>query len=658
MPIRKWVHQPKQQQQINSMAIVSAINLFFSVFLVDVDAFTPNTLLPCRQNNLQPLRDTLAAESVGSSSTVDDSSKPRGFWYQPESAIRSRLKSQPPDEILAQIQAEPYRGAFEPVQDFSRPVTPTIVQGLIPADLVGTLAINSAGRIRVGGRLFGHWFDGDGYMTTLSFDGKNNEARAFGRYIRNDRFKAQEEQDKKEVSSADNDVNHQPPLAFSGAWTKAGSGNWYENIGKTPQSPANTAVMWLPPLNDSTSSKPRLFALCEGGNPIQLDPTTLEVVREEAPFTSAPNKKKETVSSFFSAHFAQDPQTQEIINHGYVLDPISSSSSINLMKLSPDGYLLNQQMSSLPYNTFVHDATISQNLYMYFVGPYVVPKGMTELVPFISGQEALGKMMTWKGEGGNTGDVEPLNSYLHVHSKDDLHLKWKIEIPHPMSVYHIVDAFEEDQEGIEGGSGGDTVLKIRIAELNSASCNRNKLEKQFSNQYAVPSEERLHAKLTEYTFLLQDDGSGQGKLMSTKDFGSSACEYPATNQVGRDKRLQYTWVNALHDKSSGWFDAVQKIDMINCELSPPIASFGQGTYCGPPLFVPKGCLSDATDKTNMQQYDEDEGYIIVTLYRSKSHSSDIAILDSSSMELLCTMELDCHLPYSFHGEFQNGFITE
>jgi len=570
---------------------------------------------------------------------------PKGFWHQSPSIIRSRLQSPPPDKILALIRHQPYRGGFEPAQDFPHHVTPKIVQGSIPKDLVGTLAINSAGRIRVGGRMLGHWFDGDGYMVTLSFDGKSNEARAFGRYVGTDRFKAQEEHDRNKNTT--DDVNYEPPLAFSGAWTKAGTGKWYENIGKIPQSPANTAVMWLPPIDPS--SHPRLFALCEGGHPIEVDPITLKVIGEERPFTSSPSALSvERTASFFSAHFSHDPQTQHIYNHGYVLDPISSASSINLMKLSPEGYLLQQQKSEIPYNTFIHDATISQNLYLYFVCPYVIPASVLDMAPFLIGREAMGKTMTWKGGPNSDENGTPLKSYLHAHSKDDLNLKWSIEMPDPTSVYHIVDAFEEQSTS---GISDEMHLKVRIAELNSdPASDRKRLEEQFANQYAVPSGERIHAKLKEYTFLL-DEGSGEGELISSKELYSSACEYPITNQIGRDRRLRHTWINALYDKSCNWFDAVQKVDMVDAALSSPMTSFGPGTYCGPPLFIPKECLMAATSNG------EDEGYIVVVLYRSERHCSDVVILDSKSMDLLCTMELGCHLPYSFHGEFIPGFVS-
>jgi len=513
--------------------------------------------------------------------------------------------------------------------------------------------------------MLGHWFDGDGYLVTLSLDGNSKEANVNGRYVRTSRFKAQEDKNMEKEAVK----NVEPPLAFSGAWTKAGMGKWWENFIRIPENPANTATIWLPPLQLSSDvlRSPRLFALCEGGHPIEIDPISLDVLNGEQPFQSSPKSSKQQIAaSYFSAHFSQDPNTNNIYNHGYILDPSPfSTPRINLMKFSPEGFLLHQKQSYMPYNTFVHDATISQNFYLYFVMPYTVPSGI-DLIPFILGKEPLGGGMRWRGAPsiGNEGHGDGLKSYLHVHSKNNLSLDWKVEMPNPVSVYHIVDAFEEKRDQ-------ELHLKVRVAELFSdPPADRTKLEKQFANQYAVPSGERLHAKLREYTFLLCANGSGN--LLASKDIasgqssseykvGSVACEYPITNQVGTENRLRYVWINTLSppkinpngdEKLSDWFDGVQKVDLNFGELSSQIISFGEGTYCGPPYFVPKRRLSGYSPT----EHDEDDGYIVIFLYRSERHSSDVAILDSKTMRNLCMMELDFHIPYSFHGEFLPDFV--
>ena len=43
---------------------------------------------------------------------------------------------------------------------------------VLPAHLAGVLCRNGSGRIRVGSKRYGHWFDGDGIVSKLTIDGK------------------------------------------------------------------------------------------------------------------------------------------------------------------------------------------------------------------------------------------------------------------------------------------------------------------------------------------------------------------------------------------------------------------------------------------------------------------------------------------------------
>ena len=125
-----------------------------------------------------------------SSTTTTDVPVSSSFWNDGERV--ARLPDPPSAERLKLIQEKPYRGGFEPAIDVEQPYELKIVQGRIPPDLIGTLASNGAGRIRVGDTQYGHWFDGDGYVSCVSFNGKENRAVFNGRYIRTSRFLAQE----------------------------------------------------------------------------------------------------------------------------------------------------------------------------------------------------------------------------------------------------------------------------------------------------------------------------------------------------------------------------------------------------------------------------------------------------------------------------------
>ena len=541
----------------------------------------------------------------------------QGFWHD-HNAVSS-LPDPPSDELLRLIQEKPYRGGFEPAIEPDKPYSPRIVRGSIPEDLVGTLASNGAGRIRVGGRQYGHWFDGDGFLTALSLDGRTGEATFHAKYVRTTRFTAQQKLMNKLESTGDKRVTN-PPLAFSGAWTSGGDGNWFENLFRVPTSPANTATMWLPPRD--ASDLPRLYALCEGGHPIQIHPKTLDTIRNETPFSS--QDQRENVSSFFSAHFSRCPFSDHIYNHGFLIRPGPLRKEINIMKLNREGQLLKQAPSPLPFDTFVHDSSISQNFLVYFLSPYYIPDW--SIFNSLAGIRPLGKCFTWDAN---------MKSVLHVHSKNTLKLEWVIDLPHLTSMYHLVDVNEMDHER------DDTIILV-VRLLEHEPDTREELELQFSDQYRVQNP-RIIPRIVEYRFSLEPDGISS--FLSRTDVAPSAagCEYPALNSAFAKQKRRFCWTNATSKQpaQTEWLDGIQKIDM-EMGTASNVVTFGDGVYAGPPTFLGR---KDA--KT------EDDGYIVTTVYRSFDHCSDVVILDAKTLDILCQMELDHHIPYHLHGDFVN-----
>jgi carotenoid cleavage dioxygenase-like enzyme len=530
------------------------------------------------------------------------------FWTDDVSV--ASLPDPPSAKRLRLIQASPYRRGFEPVQGNIEAYEPEIVQGAVPASLFGSLATNGPGRIRIGETQYGHWFDGDGYITVLTFE--NGKATFRGRYVQTERFKAQEALMAKHQSETDKDA---PPLAFSGAWTRNGKGHWYENIFRIPTNPSNTATMWL---------GTRLYSLCEGGHPIEIDPKTLGVIRGEKPFTDTDHNK---ANSFFSAHFSRDIKAGNVYNHGYILSPMGPPR-LNIMKISSDGILLNQQACDLPFNTFVHDSTLSQNYMVYFLPPYHIPS--SQMYKFLLGLSAIANLYVW--------DPENLDAFVHVHSKEDLKLQWRIQLPNSSTtLYHLVDA--HDEENIDG----TVTLKIRVAE--HVPSDRLALERQFADQYSVENGTRLYTVLREYTFCLKVNGQVVN-VTDTDVCGEAAlCEFPAINTEWKPgHRRQYVWTNALSDETQVYLNGIQKVNMKDAKASA-VVTFGQYSYAGPPAFVPS---EDATA--------EDDGFILTTVYRALEHRSDIVILDAATMETHCIMKLKDHVPYQFHGDYLHGFV--
>lgn len=563
-----------------------------------------------------------AASSFGTSlgsTTAPSAGAP--FWN--DHAAVTALPDPPSPKQLELIRSKPYRGGFEPAADVGATYEPRVVFGAIPSDLKGSLASNGAGRIRIGSRQYGHWFDGDGYVTMLGLDGAAGTASFRGRYIRTGRYVAQEKlmkQLEKDSGGASGGTFSSPPLAFTGVWTKAGNGRFHENFLRFPSNPANTATMWLPPSIDS--GLPQLFAICEGGHPIQLDPQTLNVIRGEEPLASLDGRQK--VASFFSAHPKRCPVSGDIYNQGFLIRPGPLPKEMNVAHLSPSGHLLTQEKSSLPFDTLVHDSAMSANYLAYFLPPFYI--GNDKLFSIMKG-DSLGKYLVWhKGS----------KAYVQIHSRNDLKMRWRVELPETTSLYHTVDAHEEEKKD------GSITLKIRIAEHEPLD--RKAIERHFSDQYRV-EDRRINCALIEYSFLL--DRSGEAHYIEKFKVAENAapCEFPLVNDKFRPReRRRYIWTNAASSEDADFLDGIQKVDAETGECSA-VKTFGPGTYAGPPAFAPR------LDAMNA----EDDGYIISLVYRSNEHRSDYVIMDASTLEVVCILELRQHVPFQFHGDYLHTY---
>ena len=80
-----------------------------------------------------------------------------------------------------------------------------------------------------------------------------------------------------------------------------------------------------------------------------------------------------------------------------------------------------------------------------------------------------------------------------------------------------------------------------------------------------------------------------------------------------------------------------------------VGQLGEGSYAGAPSFVPRNNKDEGIPA-------EDDGFIITTVYRALEHRSDVAVLDAATLDLLCLMELEHHVPYQFHGDFLEGVL--
>lgn len=193
---------------------------------------------------------TAAAAAAAAGAAAAYSRLPRrrrgGRWL---SVPRAAAGLEAPAWAQRAVAEEPWRGGLEPCGDVERYEVPAArLEGTLPPELRGTLYRIGPGRSRVGENRYGHWFDGDGQVTAVEFDGPSNRAFVTSRFVRTERFLAQEE------FGVDG-------FATRGAWTQA-SGGLFSNLFRIPTNPSNTSVL---------VHQDRVLALCEGGLPFEVE---------------------------------------------------------------------------------------------------------------------------------------------------------------------------------------------------------------------------------------------------------------------------------------------------------------------------------------------------------------------------------------------------
>ena len=594
--------------------------------LCSVEAFVGHT---AARQRLRPGFINAATVSDGACQSDKQrySSPSSSFWNNEDLVYKTITEDPPPQDVLKQIQEQPWRGGLEPVQPISGGIPrheARVIQGEIPKDLSGVLCRNGSGRIRVGSKRYGHWFDGDGIVTKLTVDGLNQQATYEAKYVQTKRFTAQQELQRKSGSSQQEDQIYLP---YPGAWTKRGTGNWWENMFRIPINPSNTNCLIVPNKEVSgddgrspLSSKLKLYALAEGGLPIEMDADTLDTRFDGKGVSNIGAKNSDaTIGSCFSAHYVQDPISGDIFNHGLVLGPIPT---LNVMRFDRFGTLRNQKTTKLPFSTMIHDLTQTENHLVIVVNPYISPP--MAILDVYLGRTSIGETYAWNPNNEQT------QTLVMVFSKDTLECVGRIALP-LFSTYHMIDAYESGTSS--------TILTLRtLIHDGPIETIRRDVEQSFKDMYSASN--IPNCRIMEYTMELSSE-----RLLSERPLASgiaAPCEFPEINASWASFRHRYTYTN-VREPSSDFLNGLQKVDLdgddgSGNDRSSKVVSFGEGVYAGAPVFVSKP-----------QPTSEDDGYILSQLYRSNEHNTDICILDARTMETLTLLRLDSSIPYQFHG---------
>lgn len=235
---------------------------------------------------------------------------------------------------VAPVRADLSR-ACEAASEQEYTVPRAAIRGRLPETLRGTFFRMGPGRYAVGDQAFGHAFDGDGMLHSVTF--ADEGVRYLSRYVQTPKYKAETRAERIVYRS----VGHNAP------------GGMLRNMGRPPANCANTSLIW---------HGGHLLALWEGGRPYALDPSTLETLGE---FDYGGRLGR---FSAFSAHGKVDPRTGYYYNFGVGLG--LKGVGIDLYRIDPRGCL--DRKAHFPIRggiPFCHDFALTEHYAIFFVCP-------------------------------------------------------------------------------------------------------------------------------------------------------------------------------------------------------------------------------------------------------------------------------------------------
>jgi all-trans-8'-apo-beta-carotenal 15,15'-oxygenase len=248
----------------------------------------------------------------------------------------------------------------QPVREFS--LTPlSIISGQIPSNLRGSLYRNGPSLFERKGEQIAHWFDGDGAILGIHFDGQN--AQGSYRRVQTTGYLAEEAAGQFKFSGYGRKAE---PF-----WRRSPSG-----LTSEPKNAANTSVLAL---------EDRLLALWEGGHPYALDLQTLETIGID-------NLQGLDAEQTFSAHPKVDPQTDEIYNFGVTF---GRQSFLNLYKCDRQGKMLRQGKIPLKGTPLIHDFVMAGPYLVFFISPVYL-----DVLPLLLRWKSYSDALRWQPDRG------------------------------------------------------------------------------------------------------------------------------------------------------------------------------------------------------------------------------------------------------------------
>lgn len=301
----------------------------------------------------------------------------------------------------------------------------------------------------------------------------------------------------------------------------------------------------------------------------------------------------------FTAHPKIDPETGEMVWFAYSAGPAPLNPMIDYGVTDASGKVVRRDRFQAPYCSMIHDFLVTRRHAIFPVLPLVGDL-----------QRAMGGMSPFVWDPGK-------GAFLGVMGRDQSvdEIRW-FEAPIAY-VFHPMNAWEEG-----------SLIHCDVMEFPSAPLFPN-----LDGTMSDPSS----AVLVRWTIDL-DGPTGVIKRTQLDDLGG---EFPRLDERYAGLPYRHGYFAALtHGDRALSFDSLAHFDHKTGRRVQHV--FAPGDVPSEPMFVPRS--ADAP---------EGDGWLLATVYRGGSNTSDLVILDAQDVEAgpIATAHVPRRVPFGFHGNW-------
>lgn len=335
-----------------------------------------------------------------------------------------------------------------------------------------------------------------------------------------------------------------------------------------------------------------LYALMEGCPPTALDPDTLETIGYQT--------FENTVTGPFTAHPKTDPATGAMHAFGYsAKGPASTAVRYNVIDAA--GKPQHLAWLDQPYASMMHDFALTEGHVVFPCLPVVV-----------SMERAMqGKpMAAWEPERASVFGIMAKDG-------DGSAVRW-VESD-PAFMFHIANSYDD----------GDAVV------IDVAGSRRAPLMPAVDGSLPDPKESR---------FTLKRWRIGHNGGFREEEIDDLELQFPRIDDRVQGKRYRYAFVNGTATPGAGRVDGFDSIATVDVERGTRDAfSFGDGAFCGEPVFVPSGAA-------------EGEGWLLNLVWDSHANESILAISDARNVSAgpVARIRMPARVPGGFHCHWRSA----